>query len=1176
MSDSFLNYSAPAASLELLRDKIVKQDSPRESLSTLASYLIWGNLGAEKPEAAPGSQMGQAIAQANVFNMQAVVQQQMAQMQTQMNKQMGPEAHKNTPGGRLETAVEHVTNQLCDFLNTNDSQIRKQDTADILAAYIYCMELSISGLPQTLFSRSIAPSMVRSFQQITNCATSGHEGVLFWLGKASEHLVRFIQESAVCRDPAEWGKRKPRLGALDPQLEQKDAFSGVQTQAQPDRSPMFLALQEVIGWFDLPELQYARARFDQFYTSDLVVLCEQTKRAHKSAIEDDADKQMNQSVQNTNAATMNIMNQAFGAAATGRSAQIDTSALKNQAAGISSSARNLVNSKMAFLAIQPYYKLYDGPLLVPALPAILSLVEYLDHQSQVANAKKQLAGAQSTAYVGGQALPSGGGMLDQGQFLYSVAATVLPRAFRALARTRNVPDYLPFIIRSATTISYRSNFYQYMADELLKTGQVFSPYIGALAFCLFSLFKPVTAPFRGSLNHPNSNERVLARFGIDNTQIALMTPAHTLAYTSLLRILASIAVLQPLALIHYRSFWAAMIFSSQLNNTNALEHVCIIASTIARTSPVHATYFIRVACAALKKECPMTQTDMRCRGFLMTLLKSISSVYPNLFNESLDELTVGELAIPQFSELANVDVSIGGDIQFQTTSPGKFVPLAFIETLVNDSIDGVSSGARYVADVVSGKQVHSLPTELAIRDARIEERLTAMNAKIDRNAAMTQAELAEVKGAVEELAQQQDATKIDVSALKSEYKAMETIVSQVQLDISAIREESALGEVSNVQMEEKIKEMVENIRNNVQVQIADLKNAYGEFVKRIPVPRKVMIREGGIFRQTVELHFCCEGHDKISKTMDAAASGACLCPSERSSFIVESKQWKKWLKVCIAAVCAVSSAAVGNVGAALSSLSNVYSRLKEPGDEDFSDFASKLQADSHNQDLLTAEEQSQMANLLRDSGFYMQFLWEPQTMQWCCRRCHEKAKGAYDKWRKLEEERVAKEKALVTKKELQTEKSGIYTQKLAVEKERETIATALAKCKGMFEKQGHKVKNWKKRFISLDAETFFYAPAEGQAAIKSVRCADIKRYAKFDDYAKSIGLNAKDKVAEHCFYIVTQDDWSLLVFAGSEQATEDWLAGLSCLDKLKILDEQIGGFAKSMADLDTKIAALKV
>jgi hypothetical protein len=110
----------------------------------------------------------------------------------------------------------------------------------------------------------------------------------------------------------------------------------------------------------------------------------------------------------------------------------------------------------------------------------------------------------------------------------------------------------------------------------------------------------------------------------------------------------------------------------------------------------------------------------------------------------------------------------------------------------------------------------------------------------------------------------------------------------------------------------------------------------------------------------------------------------------------------------------------------------------------------------------------------------------------------------------------------------------------------------------------------------LDTEKFLYATAQGQEPIKCVKTADIKRYARFDDHAKSIGLQPRGKPAEECFYIVTNDDWHLLVHAGNAQALNDWIAGFECLDKVKVLDEQINGYTNEIAAVDARISALKV
>lgn len=160
---------------------------------------------------------------------------------------------------------------------------------------------------------------------------------------------------------------------------------------------------------------------------------------------------------------------------------------------------------------------------------------------------------------------------------------------------------------------------------------------------------------------------------------------------------------------------------------------------------------------------------------------------------------------------------------------------------------------------------------------------------------------------------------------------------------------------------------VGSLKEYVDQNVEMLKYFIADVMKKLPVPTKFSTE--GRVRKTLNLYFTC-----------GLQNERCLYPEDRP-FVTETKTWNKWLKIAMSAV-RIGKSVIFPVesGDAVDAVREAYDAYKDKDDKDFLAYISEP--------FLTAEEQDNLVNQLRDAQFFDVFNYIPETAEWACIMCN--------------------------------------------------------------------------------------------------------------------------------------------------------------------------------------------
>eukprot|EP00762_Andalucia_godoyi_P004783 ANDGO_07268.mRNA.1 hypothetical protein CAOG_05957 len=592
------------------------------------------------------------------------------------------------------------------------------------------------------------------------------------------------------------------------------------------------------------------------------------------------------------------------------------------------------------------------------------------------------------------------------------------------------------------------------------------------------------APIVGWVDHPLCSQRFIASMtGLPGSNIQqtllLLRTAHLSAVMAVMRVLSSIAILEPIALVPYRTFFEGLLFSASLPAA-AADSLCIVCIAIGKTCLDNVTYFVRVALTALKHGTPVTNGLMQLRQCVVSICSSVVSAFPTILRPAdlegavadrpsavlFRSLTPNDFVLPPLPELEGADLA---------------PHLSFAQIANGDSVDAVEFDAVIVLQdlldtVVAGKPMHSLPVELAIRDAMVEERLTTMQKMLEGGLMASCSEMVEMRTAIELIVGQVDAERVAHQSLADEVGQVKERVAEMAIDLAQVQ-----SDVNELDAQQLQQEDVRELRGILESQLADLRKQVDEFVRRVPVPRRIVVRDANVLRVSVELHFSCDcscngraGHGDDTAADFSDLRECCLFGDDAVPlFAVRTANWRKWIKVSMASLSLAVSLATASAAHAMTSIASIYQKLKAPSDGEFATMCRQLQ-ENHGGALMTSVEQDELLESLRAAGFFQTFSWDPEMMQWCCASCRSHVPRIL--------EREARSKMFVS---LAEQLRALQVRHTALQLDLSTLDHRLP-CEGSITKQGHKVKNWKQRVAHLDADHFWYATAVGQPPIRVV------------------------------------------------------------------------------------------
>eukprot|EP00762_Andalucia_godoyi_P003584 ANDGO_00622.mRNA.1 hypothetical protein len=370
---------------------------------------------------------------------------------------------------------------------------------------------------------------------------------------------------------------------------------------------------------------------------------------------------------------------------------------------------------------------------------------------------------------------------------------------------------------------------------------------------------------------------------------------------AVMRVLSSIAILEPIALVPYRAFFGGLLFSASLPPA-AADSLCVVCTAIGKTCLDNATYFVRTALTALKHGTPVTNGLMQLRSGVVSICSSLVSTYPTVLRPATMEdalgnrssvvvfksLTRNDFVLLPLPELEGVDLA--PQLSFVLIANGdsvdavEFDAVIVLQELLRDPVEAVRSQAKDLLDtVVAGKPVNSHPVELAIRDAMVEERLTTMQKMLEGGLMASCSEMVEMRTAIELIVGQVDAERVAHQSLADEVGQVKERVAEMAIDLAQVQ-----SDVNELDAQQLQQEDIRELRGILESQLSDLRKQVGEFVRRVPVPRRIVVRDANVLRVSVELHFSCDcscngraGHgDDTAADFQTSASVACLATTQ--------------------------------------------------------------------------------------------------------------------------------------------------------------------------------------------------------------------------------------------------------------------------------------------------------
>lgn len=537
---------------------------------------------------------------------------------------------------------------------------------------------------------------------------------------------------------------------------------------------------------------------------------------------------------------------------------------------------------------------------------------------------------------------------------------------------------------------------------------------------------------------------------------------------------------------------------------------------------------------------------------------------------------------------------------------------------------GVAGG-----DGAAGTAPPSCENGLEKMDEETEIRLRRVERQLAMVSTLTVDEVLEIKRTVRQMAKQVEGVEtlvagvsesaekqqIAVARVQASVERIDRQVESVQLDLSSIREHADYkprkdgsgvdggpnendGSPMAATAEAKL---VEDLRQTLQLQIAALREQLGRVATRLPVPYAISVKQSGfstVTRPVVQLVFHCQCpcvHQETIRRADEEAAeaaadsekdgtkqqprhpqikfrNACATPEcpysvGRKTFLVETKMWKKWLRVAVAAVGSAAAIASFDVAWAAQGLGKIYDLLKGPSDSSFLDFCRSLQL-RDGVPLMTAEEQTQLVQALRGAGFEKEFSWDPALLCWTCQICKQHAATVKENQR-----RQKSFQSLASQLEvLRQQRTDVYN---LLMKEFQTVERPF---QTMVEKQGHVVKSWRQRCLYIDQEKVRYSVDPGSSPRKVFLVADIVRAGFFDKAAEEVLVHLQcpaGRPRDRTWFIETSlpSRWCLLM---TSMTVGDATQGICYIESLKRLEANrlaLNGLDLRIADLEAALAA---
>lgn len=193
------------------------------------------------------------------------------------------------------------------------------------------------------------------------------------------------------------------------------------------------------------------------------------------------------------------------------------------------------------------------------------------------------------------------------------------------------------------------------------------------------------------------------------------------------------------------------------------------------------------------------------------------------------------------------------------------------------------------------------------------------------------------------------------------------------LEILAVRVDAVEQKIN--ELNAKVSESCQNfdeVKAYLDKNIEDLKDFVATIAKKLPTPTRFSVT--GKLRKTLKLHFpCCRNR-----------AGCTSIPG--AEFVIESKDWSKWLKVGFSVI-KLGKAAIdigmgnplGLVETGIDCVKEIYEIYKTNVDDDFNSYI--------REPFLTSTEQDKLVEALRAQGFFDVFEYDAQQGGWTCKPC---------------------------------------------------------------------------------------------------------------------------------------------------------------------------------------------